>query len=187
MAYWALAAVEQTRLAQEQGRRTWFGTLTLRPEAVAMIQDRAFEEWAQIRDSASVELPDWLSDPQCDFRFAMLRGQLVGECQKYWKRLRADGHRFKYFLVFERHKSGQPHMHWLLHEDGEPILKRHLVTQWSHGFAKVKLVGRNSRKNVSPERAAWYVAKYLGKAVQARQIASRLYRPSRKQDVDLSI
>lgn len=184
MTYWALAAVEQTRLAAEQGRRTWFGTLTLRPEAIAAVEARVFEQWAQAQDCASCALPDWLSDPKCDFRFALLREQLVGECQRYWKRLRADGHRFKYFLVFERHKSGEPHMHWLLHEEGEPILKRHLVSKWECGFAKAKLIGRNSRKNVSPERAAWYVAKYLGKAVQARQIASRLYRPSRKQDVE---
>jgi hypothetical protein len=74
-------------------------------------------------------------------------------------------------------------MHWLLHEDGAPILKRHLQAQWPFGFSKMKLVGGDSCKNRSPERVAWYVAKYLGKTVQARQVASVLYRPSRKQDV----
>lgn len=183
MTYWALAAVEQTRIAAEQGHRTWFGTLTLRPEALAAIKVRVFQEWAQSQKQASSAPPDWMDDPKCDFRFGLLRDQLVGECQRYWKRLRAAGHRFKYFLVFERHKSGEPHMHWLLHEEGEPILKRHLTSQWPLGFAKVKLVGRKKRQHVSPERAAWYVAKYLGKAVQSRQIASRSYRPSRKRDV----
>lgn len=183
MAYWALAAVEQTRLAAEQGRRTWFGTLTLRPEAVTAIKDRAFSKWAQEQAGSSVAPPDWWDDPQCDERFRMLRDELVHEVQLYWKRLRKAGHRFKYFLVFERHKSGEPHMHWLLHEEGEPILKRQLSEQWPLGFAKVKLVRDYSCQNRSAERVAWYVAKYLGKAVQARQIASRLYRPSRKQDV----
>ena len=182
--YWALAATEQTRRAAEQGRRTWFGTLTLSPEAVAMIQARAFAQWAEGQAGAAVTPPEWWDDPRCDFRFGLMREQLVGECQRYWKRLRKAGHRFKYFLVFERHKSGEPHMHWLLHEEGERILKRDLASQWPHGFTKVKLVGGNSHQNASPERVAWYVAKYLGKTVQARQIASRLYRPSRMmQDV----
>ena len=187
MAYWALAAVKQTQIAREQGRRTWFGTLTLRPEVVAAIKDRAFEKWAQTARGSSVAPPDWWENPQCDFRFALMREQLVRECQLYWKRLRKAGHKFKYFLVFERHRSGSPHMHWLLHEAEGAILKKHLQGQWPHGFTNVKLVRPNSRSSASPDRVAWYVAKYLGKAEQARQIASRGYRPSRKQDVQISI
>jgi hypothetical protein len=177
--YWALAAIEQARLAEEQGRRTWFGTLTLSSEAQAMIQDRAMAKWFARPDVQTSKVPEWFDDPLCDYRFGLVRDELLREVQLYWKRLRKAGHEFSYMLVFERHKSGHPHMHWLLHEKGQPILKRHLQSQWSLGFTQVKLVGRDKRKHVSPERAAWYVAKYLGKTVQARQIASRLYRPSR--------
>lgn len=183
VAYWALAGVEQTRLAHVQGRRTWFGTLTLDPKAVEAIKARAFVKWSKDQRSASVSTPDWWTDPKCDFLFALLRDELMRECQLYWKRLRKAGHKFKYFLVFERHKSGVPHMHWLLHEAGERILKRHLGNEWPHGFTKVKLVGDISASERSVERVAWYVAKYLGKTIQSRQIASRSYRPSRKQDV----
>lgn len=180
VAYWALAAVEQTRLAREQGRRTWFGTLTLSPEWRAAVEARAFDKWLA-GSSGTGEVPDWWTDPKCDYRFGFIRTELVREVQLYWKRLRKAGHRFRYLLVFERHKSGHPHMHWLLHEEADPILKRHLQGEWFLGFTNVKLVSGNSRQSASETRAAWYVAKYLGKTIQSRQIASRLYRPSRSR------
>lgn len=183
--YWAMAAIEQTRLAAEQGLRTWFGTLTLTPESQRYLRDLAFEKWATQRRGASAGCPDWWYDPKCDYRFSLIVREFLTLVQKYWKRLRKAGHKFKYFLVFERHKSGLPHAHFLLHEMEDRILKRALQSQWHHGFTNVKLVGGKSmRKNVSAERAAFYVAKYLGKTVQARQIASRLYRPSRSRMLD---
>lgn len=182
MNYWALAAVNQTVQAHERGDRTWFGTLTLRPQAIAAIKVRVFEQWASEQGSASVEPPGWIEQPECDFRFGLMRDQLVRELQLYWKRLRKAGHRFHYLVVFERHKSGEPHMHWLLHEVGGRISKRALQAQWPHGFTQVKLVNASDGSPRSVDRAAWYVAKYLGKEVQSRQLASIGYRPSRKED-----
>lgn len=185
VAYWALAAVEQTRLAAEQGRRTWFGTLTLRPESQRRLLELAEVKWLEKKAKSAfgeASSEDWWSDPHCDFRFSLVRDEFRREVQLYWKRLRKAGYRFKYLLVFERHKSGLPHAHWLLHEQADPILKRHLQAQWPHGFSNVKLVRENSdRSRRSPNRAAWYVAKYLGKTIQARQIASRGYRPSQRR------
>lgn len=149
------------------GRRTWFGTLTLKPEAQAWALDLARQEWMLEHGSAVV--PDWWDDPSCDLRFSLQRAVLVRECQLYWKRLRKAGAQFKYCLVFERHKSGLPHMHFLLHEESEHITKATLQKQWHLGFTQVKLVDGDPRK------AAYYVAKYLSKSNQSRQIASTRY------------
>lgn len=180
--YWAMAAIEQTRKAAEQGLRTWFGTLTLRPEAQRLLRDEAELKWLEEQAGACPKSPAWWDMPECDVRFAHICREFLALVQKYWKRLRKAGHQFKYFLVFERHKSGLPHAHFMLHEVEGRILKRALQEQWPHGFTNVKLIGGKSmRKNASPERAAFYVAKYLGKTVQSRQIASRGYRPSRSR------
>ena len=169
--YWAKAAIEQTRVAHEQGRRTWFGTLTLSPESQR-------EMLARARLASEESNAEYWDDPLCDARFAAVRRELVLECRRYWARLRKAGHTFKYFLVFERHKSGLPHMHWLLHEVSGPILKRELQAQWPWGFSNCHVVGGAAKQAVAPEQAAWYVAKYLAKAEQARQIASKGYRPT---------
>lgn len=160
--------------SHEAGRRTWFGTLTLRPEAQRATLSQAWEKW--MADNATVSgVPEWWDDPMCDLRFALHREILVRECQLYWKRLRKVGHRFKYALVFERHlgggaKHGWPHMHFLLHEDGDPITKAALQKQWDLGFTQVKLVRADGARN-----AAYYVSKYLSKSKQSRQIASLRY------------
>ena len=151
-----------------KGRRTWFGTLTLRPEAQQATLHQALVQWMQSHGSSGV--PDWWDDPACDYRFALHRAVLVREIQLYWKRLRKAGHRFKYIVVFERHKSGLPHMHWLVHEAGDRITKDALQKQWHLGFTKVKLVcAEHNRK------AAYYVSKYLSKNKQSRQLASLCY------------
>lgn len=113
----------------------------------------------------------------CEARFSAVREEVKREVQKYWKRLRKDGHSFRYLVVFEQHKDGEPHVHFLLHETGKPIRKRELERQWPHGFSKLVLVGGRSRQEARPEQAAWYVAKYLSKSRQARQLASQGYEP----------
>ena len=154
------------------GRRTWFGTLTLSPTSQALLVQRALDRSRAEPDGPQ---PDW-DNPQCDTRFAMVRDEFLVEVQRYWKRLRKAGHVFKYFLVFERHKSGLPHAHFLLHEQGEKITKRALQGQWPFGFTNVSIVGGRSKNAAAPERAAWYVAKYLSKSYQSRQVASLGYR-----------
>lgn len=176
MGHWAYRAIAETRRAKERGLRTWFGTLTLRPEAMAETLDRAIEQY--MWRSTDGEIEDFWSDPLCDYRFALHREVLVKELQKYWKRLRKAGLKFKYLAVFERHKSGLPHIHWLLHEVDQPILKKKLQEQWPHGFTKVKLIGqydKRRRRKLSPEYAAFYVCKYLQKHKQSRQLGSIAY------------
>ena len=182
--YWARVAKRWTQYTADQGRRTWFGTLTLTVDAQldAVIAARA--------DHGSPNA-EWWHEANCDERFRLVRKVLVGWCKRYWKRLRkgrkrcercypkkprAEGEwdhppaKFKFFLVFERHKSGLPHMHWVLHETGDKILKKHLQCEWPYGFTKVLLV-----KGDDVGRVGFYVSKYLGKAYQARQIASLKY------------
>lgn len=180
MFYWAMCALERTEAALARGRRTWFGTLTLTAGNQAALLETAREKWLEQNASGTV-IPDWWDNPHCDTRFELVRAELVAEVQGYWKRLRATGLRFKYFLVFERHKSGLPHIHWLLHEEDAPILKRELQAKWDLGFTKVKLVGGKTKgKRLTPQKAAFYVAKYLHKSSRTRQIASRGYDLNKK-------
>lgn len=170
---WAYAAMHQAEVSEALGHRTWFGTLTLSPESQEIMRDRA-------RSASSVPNAEWWDDPKCDEAFSLVRDQLVSECRRYWARLRKSGHRFKYLLVFERHKSGMPHMHFLLHEQNGPIRKSVLEAQWPWGFSKPILCGGGSKRTLTPKRAAFYVAKYLDKDIQARQIASHGYRPCKR-------
>ena len=174
--FWTAAASYQTRLTEMEGLRSWFGTLTISPAWQEEFAQRAYELWAANPDGR----PNW-DNVQCDERFRAVRDVILGEVQKYWKRLRKRGHRFKYFLVFERHKSGLPHMHFILHEVNGPIRKRTLQEAWQYGFTNVSIIGGKSRKAASPEKAAYYVAKYLNKAsTGARQIASFRYKPQQR-------
>lgn len=163
--YWALAAVHQAEIAPG---RTWFGTLTASPEWHEAALLRAYEK---AREDPAAARPDW-DNPECETRFAALRAEFLIEIQKYWKRLRAAGAEFRYFLAVERHKSGLPHGHFMLHEHGDPIRKRLIQSKWTAGFSNVSIVAAGS------SREAWYVAKYLSKSNQSRQVASSGYRPS---------
>ena len=168
MGHWAYRAIAETREAKDAGRRSWFGTLTLGRDAVSETLLQAQEQYGSAHE-------EWWTDPSCDYRFALHCKVLKRELQLYWKRLRKAGHKFSYLAVFERHESGLPHIHWLLHEKAEPIRKRELEEQWHHGFSKVKLVGgycRKRRRRLTPEFAAFYVCKYLHKHKQSRQLGS---------------
>ena len=174
-AYWAIAASHVTIATMTEGRRTWFGTLTASPEA----------HEAMLKAAIVANGPDvaW-DDINCETRFLALRAQFLAEVQKYWKRLRKEGAEFRYFLAVERHKSGWPHGHFLLHEKGDPIRKRTLQAQWKLGFSNVSIVGGRSKRAAAPERAAWYVAKYISKSEcnGSRVVASAGYRPKRSID-----
>lgn len=172
--YWGYAAMKTTEAAQAAGLRTWFGTLTLSPESQQQFLNLARVEYMATEGTSS-EFPKWLDEVKCDERFKLVRIQILKEVQRFWKRLRKQGHEFKYFLVFERHKSGLPHMHFLMHETAQPILKRDIQSQWPWGFTNVSIVGGKASRAAAPEKAAWYVVKYLSKSIQARQIASTGY------------
>ena len=174
-AYWAIAASHVTQETMTEGRRTWFGTLTASPDAQEAMLAAAIRRVG----------PDvaW-EDVNCESRFLALRAEFLAEVQKYWKRLRKEGADFRYFFVVERHKSGLPHGHFLLHEKGDPIRKRLLQAKWTLGFSNVSIVGGRSKRAAAPERAAWYVAKYLAKSdcTGSRVVSSAGYRPRRSLD-----
>lgn len=187
--YWGCAAIEQTRLAQEAGRRTWFGTMTFDGDGLSELALRAKAKhpdpngdwWDHTKPvtyfckkrKRKVTVDGYV----CDERFRVTAREAYVEARRYWARLRKAGHKFKYFLVFERHKTGQVHMHFLLHEQDAPIRKALLQEQWPWGYTTMSIVGGRSKRSAAPEKAAWYVAKYLSKSVQSRQIASKGYRP----------
>lgn len=171
--HWGRRAEAETLRAKEAGLRTWFGTLTANPAFQAELKQRALERWSE--DQSGSAIPPWWDEPKCDERFRLVRDEFLAEVQKFWKRLRKDRHSFSYLVVFERHKSGLPHAHFLCHEKFAPITKRALQERWPFGHSNASVVGGRSRQAAAPEKAAWYVVKYLSKAVQARQVASLCY------------
>lgn len=172
---WVARAAAETSACAASGLRTWFGTLTMRPDVHEVHEQLAFQEWAGTQPGASVSKANW-DALKAEERWPFVRYQALHEVQKYWKRLRKAGHKFRYFVVFEPHQSGRVHMHWLLHEAGsQPILYKDLQAAWGLGHAKTVLVGGRSKRSGPPRKAAFYVAKYLSKSWQSRQLASVRY------------
>ncbi len=156
-AHWRMRAVAEIRDAP----RTWFGTLTFRPEmqyrATCAVSLRLLS-----RGTAYAELSE-------ANKFRLTANELAKEITKYIKRLRKAGARLRYVIVAEAHKSGMPHFHMLAHEVTEDFPLRHklLADQWLSGFSQWKLV--------QGPGAANYVTKYLTKSVRAQIRASTGY------------
>lgn len=159
--------------AGAEGCRTWFGTTTFRPSAIADLEKQAWEACDALGQKWTL-----LSRRERDH---LIREEALYEVQKFWKRLRKAGFRFRYFLVFERHKSGAIHMHWVLHEGdpNQPIGKRNLEAQWPHGFIGARLVDPDSYDGTGRQRVAAYVTKSLATEKLARVCASQSYKPAR--------
>ena len=190
--YWGYAAMEQTKQAHDRGDRSWFGTLELSPTSAAELTARAMKAsgepsaawWRQTeratyfckRRRREVTVDSFV----CDHRFSLVVKQMHSEARKYFRRLRHAGLRFKYLIVYERHKSGIPHAHFIFHEDGCRALKRVLREHWPLGYFQAKLIGGTARDAPAPEKAAWYAVKYLTKNRQARVKASPGYRPEKR-------
>lgn len=159
---WAARAVQEVK----DSVRTWFGTLTLHPDAYMLALSRA-----RAREAAQGVAFDTLPEPE---KFRLLHAQIKPEIQKYLKRLRAaiGPETLRYLFVVEAHQSGVPHYHALVHEcdPAKPVRKRQLDEQWKLGFTKWRLVS-----DVNP---AYYVAKYLAKDARARLLASEDYGSS---------
>lgn len=138
--------------------RTWMATFTWSPQSHLRMRMAASRRLA----CAGVDL-ELL--PRLD-QIAEISREYRSELTNYFKRLRKQtGAKLRYLLVQEQHKSGLPHFHALIHEDG-PIPVRHaaLTTQWTLGYSKFNLV--------EGSKTAWYVAKYLSKSVLNRVRAS---------------
>lgn len=158
---WTARAVDEIDVA----RRTWFGTLTVAPE-------HRFKHRVEADLAALRKRREPLSSLSHADHFQYLCRPLLREVTKFLKRLRKS-HSFRYLLVTEAHASGDPHVHLLLHEQGEPVGKRALESAWRLGFSHWRLVDRDSR-------AAVYVCKYLNKGAQTRVRASLRYGQAHK-------
>lgn len=142
--------IARAKSEMQAAPRTWFGTLTLRPE----------EQFRILCEARSRLLKggtdyDHLSPRE---QFAERCRALVRALQLYFKRLRKAGCKFRYLVAIERHKSGAPHVHLLVHETGDPVRHKALSSQWTLGFSKFNLVAEEEKS-----RACYYVAKYLTK------------------------
>lgn len=142
--------------------RTWFATFTLAPHQHAVMRMRASVRLAD-RGTDLERLPD-------DDKSHEVAAEYRRELTLYFKRLRKQTKAsIRYILVQEQHKSGLPHFHALIHEVNplSPIRHADLTSQWKLGYTKFKLC--------EGVKTAWYVAKYLAKAVDNRVRASLRY------------
>lgn len=154
-AHWRLRAEAEINAAP----RTWFGTLTLSPEARA----RAIMEAEATLSRGGSRYGDLSPREQ----FAEQHRVISKEITRWLKRIRKESEAtLRYCLVAEAHKSGDPHYHCLIHEvfSTECVGERTLRGQWLLGFSKWNLV--------RDKRASAYVTKYLSKAALARVRAS---------------
>jgi len=153
----------RSEIADAPGR-TWFGTLTLTPHWQFRAKCEARSMYARRGGVDFDRVP-------AKEQFTVLCRIIGREVTLYLKRLRKNsGARIRYVLVFEAHKSGDPHMHILLHEADVPLRHKLLADQWRLGFSKFNLV--------QDTRAAAYVCKYLSKSAIARIRASVNYGAS---------
>lgn len=144
--------------------RTWFGTLTLSSHAHAIA---SFTAQARL-DAAGTKWRD-LDEAE---RFKETVKVIYEDIQLWLKRVRksCEG-RLRFLCVTERHKSGLPHFHVLVHETtGEAVRHAALTKAWHLGFTNFKLLDA-----ASGPKAVGYVVKYLTKAVAARVRASAAY------------
>lgn len=142
---WRERALSEVRRA----KRTWFVTLTFSPMHLAGIIQ---ESYAFTR----------LSPEKAVDRAAF------GHVQKYFKRLRKDGHRFRYLAVYERgEKTGRSHYHLFVHEYDRPIGKRVLQERW-RSLVHARLVDEF-------DGSAAYLTKYTTKSFDIAARASQRY------------
>lgn len=137
--------------------RTWFVTLTFRPEV-------RYRNDVLCRVRLAKLGADFDALPPHE-RFAERCRQVGPEATKFLDRLRfgtraLGRYAFRYLMVFEPHADGFPHVHVLVHETKpQPGFGSRFVKGcWQSaglGFASASLV--------RGERAAVYVAKYLSK------------------------
>lgn len=145
--------------------RTWFGTITLRPEEHYLAELEATAYLAR----RGVSLRELSQEEQFVERHRAISRRLT----LWLKRIRkVSGAKLRFCLVAEAHKTGLPHYHVLLHEMSLdlPVTKRQLQSSWPFGFTQFKLV--------DDPKAAAYVTKYLSKSILARVRASLFYGKS---------
>lgn len=155
---WSARARDELKAAH----RTWFATLTIRPE------DRFVASMHAARMAGDAGHGMWNS-MTAENQFRYLVKYLGQEIDRYLNRVRKSGAPFRYLLVSEAHKDGFPHFHLLIHEAALPLTKRLLESNWRLGYSQFRLV------NNSDPRSAFYVCKYLAKSALTRVRASKRY------------
>lgn len=177
---WRMRATQETK----DSVRTWFGTLTLSP-------DEAFLALSRARAREGTASYDALPPEK---RFILWDAQIWPQVKLYLKRVRSEGLRkagfptdggwkpYRYLLVTERHESGVPHYHALVHEvhPAIPVRKATLDRQWTLGEIR-------QWRLVSDVRPASYVAKYLSSDIAARVRASQNYGEARSTTTDIHL
>lgn len=154
---WSLRSRNET----SQSVRTWMCTLTLAPTARTELLYRAVRRLSR----SGVQFEKLSVQEQ----FLEVEKEGFRDVQLWLKRLRKNtGAPIRYLAVTEAHKSGDPHYHVLLHEQGKPLrYDGDLKGSWRKGFGHFKLV--------RDAAAASYVTKYLSKSIAARVRASGSY------------
>lgn len=156
---WTARAMAECAVAP----RTWFGTLTFRPEERISILYRA-----QLRYERSA-LESWSKLGESEQHASLVR-EASPRVTRWLKRVRKESRAsFRYLLVSEAHKDGMPHFHLLLHEKDTSVTKRCLDGNWRDGFSQFRLV------DVGSPLGARYVCKYLSKSALTRVRASQRY------------
>lgn len=162
---WRYRVREEVRRAA----RNWWGTLTLAPATHYRVMVEA-----RLQAENSSVVWETLSDEE---RFARICNTSLKEVTKYLKRVRkAAKVPFRYVLVTERHKSGLPHFHLIIHEsEFKTIPHKILAGQWngknfSLGFEKWRLIPFDDE-----ERHVGYVTKYISKSLASKVRASQRY------------
>lgn len=158
-AFWKLRAMAEIGRSQ----RTWFVTLTWRPED---------------RIRADYSIKERLEGPMLfRARLSALAPTVNLWLQRIRKGLRTEGEAsvsFRYILVWEEHSDGFPHAHLLIHEQpGQTISKRRVQREWKSGFSNCRLVESHDPDDI--HKSAAYVCKYIAKSMLSRTRASRFY------------
>lgn len=194
--FWTARALEEYRTAY----RSWFGTITLRPEA-----HFRFDTLAQVRlAKAGTDFWAGLTDQE---RFDERVKEIGVEITKWLKRLRGDRKAarqpsFRYLLIAEAHESertsleirGRPHFHVLFHETDEmrPLVHPDEFARNIRGDLIADKYGNPFLADDAWLRSGWdhgftrfqqaatpmaalYLCKYLTKATSARVRASGGY------------
>lgn len=186
---WRARAMHETLT---NDRRTWFVTLTFRPDSQLAATNRA-------RRRLSKEGVDF-DGLGANAQYVERGKELYSVVQKYFKRLRKgktvykkDGTplkeertQFRYFVVMEtenREHEEHLHFHAVIHEMTTPITERRIRRHWYDGFAHAKLVSNSDVEDVSSYCTK--TTKYLTKSDLCRVRASKHYgalKPSERSE-----
>lgn len=206
MSYKAWFWGERAKAEYEAATLTLFGTITMSPEQHYMLDARIASGTLDARGKV-LRPPRNMRDLTAQELFSARVQAFGDELRVYLDRIRKgrDGQKpvLRYLLVAEAHDGattseemrGRVHFHLMLHTTTPELLVRGrpgeppnewyvhrngkifvadtgwLRTQWTYGFTKFEVA--------KDHRAAWYVCKYITKAMACRVRASHKYGQTR--------